>query len=133
MFKANCAVCHAPDGGGRTGPNMTDDSYINIKKPEDFYRIIHDGVLAKGMPEWGKRFSQSQLILLASYVANLRGTTPRDPKAAEGSPVPPWPKVEAPSGGAGSKAGSASAPSAGSTPAPAPTPGEKGSGGAAGK
>ncbi|MFO0826825.1 MAG: cbb3-type cytochrome c oxidase N-terminal domain-containing protein [Phycisphaerales bacterium] len=96
MFKANCAVCHGPDGGGRTGPNLTDNSYKNVKKVEDIYRVIHDGVAGKGMPEWGKRFSKAQLVLLAAYVAQLRGTTPAEAKAAEGTPVDPWPHVDAP-------------------------------------
>ncbi len=104
MFRSNCATCHGPEGGGRTGPNMTDDSYINIKKPEDFFRVIRDGVAGKGMPEWRKRFSEPQLVLLASYVASLRGTKPAEAKEAQGVPVPPW---EVPAAGA-----SADAPSA---------------------
>ncbi len=94
MFRANCAVCHTPDGGGNTGPNLTDDSYINVTRVEDLYRVIHDGVVPKGMPEWGKRFSKPQLVLLASYVAQLRGTVPAQGKAAQGTPIAPWPKVE---------------------------------------
>mgnify|MGYP000879449483 CR=1 FL=1 len=90
MFRSNCATCHGPEGGGRTGPNMTDDSYINIKQPEDFFRVIRDGVAGKGMPEWRKRFSEPQLVLLASYVASLRGTKPVEAKEAQGTPIPPW-------------------------------------------
>ena len=44
MFKANCATCHAPDGGGKTGPNLTDDFYINVRTPEDIFRVVRDGV-----------------------------------------------------------------------------------------
>jgi cytochrome c oxidase cbb3-type subunit 3 len=97
MFRSNCATCHGPEGGGRTGPNMSDDSYINVKQPEDLFRIIRDGVAAKGMPEWRKRFSDPQLVLLASYVASLRGTKPAEVKEAQGVPVPAW---EIPAAGA---------------------------------
>ncbi len=90
MFKANCATCHAPDGGGKTGPNLTDDFYINVRKPEDIFAVLRDGVEAKGMPKWGKRFSEPQLVLLASYVASLRGTAPASPLKAQGDEVPVW-------------------------------------------
>lgn len=95
MFRSNCAVCHGPEGGGSTGPNLTDDQFINVKTPEDIYRIIKDGIVAKGMPSWEKRFSQSQLVLLASYVASLRGTAPVNAKAPQGTAIAPWPAVEA--------------------------------------
>ena len=90
MFKTNCATCHAPDGGGKTGPNLTDDYYINIKKPEDIFRVVRDGVEAKGMPRWGKRFSEPQLVLLASYVASLRGTSPASGREPQGDQVARW-------------------------------------------
>ncbi|MEY2716802.1 MAG: Cbb3-type cytochrome c oxidase subunit CcoP [Planctomycetota bacterium] len=90
MFKANCATCHAPDGGGKTGPNLTDDFYINVRKPEDVFRVVRDGIEAKGMPRWGKRFSEPQLVLLSSYVVSLRGTSPASPLKAQGDQVGPW-------------------------------------------
>lgn len=90
MFLANCATCHAPDGGGRTGPNLADDSYLNVRSPEDVFRVIRDGVPSKGMPDWGKRYSEPQLVLLSAYVASLRGTSPASPKEPQGSPIPPW-------------------------------------------
>jgi cytochrome c oxidase cbb3-type subunit 3 len=90
MFKANCATCHAPDGGGKTGPNLTDDFYINVRRPEDIFRVVRDGIEAKGMPRWGKRFSEAQLVLLSSYVVSLRGTNPASPLKAQGDQVGPW-------------------------------------------
>ena len=112
LFKGNCATCHAADGGGGTGPNLTDGSYINVKSMPDIHRVIQNGVEAKGMPAWGKRFSGPQLVLLASYVAHLRGTTPAAPKAPQGEPVAPWPT-------AASLPAPAAAPAApGAAPAP---------------
>jgi len=90
MFKANCATCHAPDGGGKTGPNLTDDFYINVRTPEDIFRVVRDGVEAKGMPKWGKRFSEAQLVLLTSYVTSLRGTAPASPLPPQGDRVAGW-------------------------------------------
>lgn len=90
MFRTNCSVCHGPEGGGKTGPNLSDDAYLNIKQPEDLFRVIRDGVAGKGMPDWGKRFSEPQLVLLASYAASLRGTKPAETKEAQGTVLPQW-------------------------------------------
>lgn len=94
MFRSNCATCHGPEGGGRTGPNLTDDTYINVRSPEDIFRVIKDGVVNKGMPSWERRYSQAQLVLLASYVASLRGTRPVESKEAQGDRIAPWPTME---------------------------------------
>lgn len=93
MFKANCAACHAPDGGGKTGPNLTDDAYINVRAPKDIFRIVRDGVSGKGMPEWKQRFSDPQLVLLSAYVVSLRGTSPASPREPQGVTVEPWTEV----------------------------------------
>lgn len=96
LFTSNCAVCHARDGGGGTGPNLTDNSYINIKSINDFFPLISNGVVPKGMPAWNKRFGEAQLVLLSAYAAHLRGTAPATPKAPQGDQVAPWPAVPAP-------------------------------------
>ncbi|MEY2794802.1 MAG: Cbb3-type cytochrome c oxidase subunit CcoP1 [Planctomycetota bacterium] len=73
-----------------TGPNLTDDHYINIRKPEDIFRVVHDGLPSKGMPEWASRFSEPQLVLLAAYVASLRGSHASAPRDPQGDRVAPW-------------------------------------------
>jgi len=93
LFRSNCATCHGADGGGGTGPNLTDDSYLNVKDVVDLHRVIADGLVGKGMPEWRSRFSEPQLVVLAAYVAGLRGTTPASPKAPQGETIAPWPDV----------------------------------------
>ncbi len=90
LFISNCAVCHAADGGGLTGPNLCDGSYINVNKIEDIYTVISNGVIAKGMPAWDKRFIPAQRVLLAAYIARLRGTNPAAPKAALGKEIARW-------------------------------------------
>lgn len=90
QFKARCAQCHAGDGGGNIGPNLLDDSYINVKTVADIYRVIKEGVVAKGMPAWGAQLSETQLVLMSAYVAQLRGKGPGS-KAAEGNAIAPWP------------------------------------------
>ena len=96
LFKANCAVCHGADGGGGTGPNLCDDSFLNVKKPEDIFTVISAGVVQKGMPAWNTRFGEAQMVLLSAYVAHLRGTSPAAPKAPQGSAIAAWAQVAAP-------------------------------------
>jgi len=96
LFAANCAQCHGAQGGGINGANLTDDSFINVKSLTDLFRVVNEGVSAKGMPAWNTRFSQNEQILVAAYVATLRGTN-KPGRGAEGSPIPPWPTAQVPS------------------------------------
>jgi cytochrome c oxidase cbb3-type subunit 3 len=94
IFRGNCAQCHATDGGGNIGPNLTDDAWKNVRHPADIFTVISDGVPGTAMPAWKHRFREAQRILLAAYVASLRGTTPAAPKAPEGQVIPPWPTLK---------------------------------------
>jgi cytochrome c oxidase cbb3-type subunit III len=93
IFQSNCAACHANDGGGITGLNLTDDNYKNIAALGDLYKIINVGANNGAMPAWQNRLTQNERVLLAAYAANLRGTTPAAPKAPDPAekPIPPWP------------------------------------------
>lgn len=92
MFVGNCAACHARDGGGINGVNLTDDSYKNVKTITDVYTVITDGAASGAMPSWRNKLNQNERVLMAAYAASLRGTTPAVPKGAEGTPIAPWPK-----------------------------------------
>ncbi|HLO39428.1 MAG TPA: cbb3-type cytochrome c oxidase N-terminal domain-containing protein [Phycisphaerales bacterium] len=94
MFESNCAACHARDGGGINGFNLTDDSYKNIKTIPDFFKVITNGAANGAMPPWSAKLTQNERVLVAAYVANLRGTTPAAPRGADPAEVviPPWPK-----------------------------------------
>jgi cytochrome c oxidase cbb3-type subunit III len=94
-FLANCAACHAPDGGGINGVNLTDDSYKNVKALPDIFTTISKGANAGAMPAWENRLGINERVLMAAYVANLRGTTPGTARAPEGSPIPAFPAVPA--------------------------------------
>lgn len=94
IFAANCAQCHGADGAGINGANLTDDRYINVKALPDLYKIVTEGVTAKGMPEWKNRLGQNERILVASYVANLRGSN-KTGRAPEGEVIAPWPPASA--------------------------------------
>lgn len=94
-FSSMCSSCHAPDGGGIIGPNLTDDYWLHGGGPMDVLKTISGGVLDKGMPAWGKMLKPDQLLAVAAYVTTLKGTTPKNPKPPQGvradsaAPAPP--------------------------------------------
>ncbi len=90
LFKGKCAQCHLADGSGNVGPNLTDDRWINVKSVTDISDLIETGLVTKGMPAWGERLTETQIVLLSSYVARLRNN-PVEGKAPEGEPLEPWP------------------------------------------
>ncbi|MEO8335827.1 MAG: cbb3-type cytochrome c oxidase N-terminal domain-containing protein [bacterium] len=84
VFVKNCAVCHGPDGGGIIGPNLTDDAWLHGGKIDEINATITNGVLAKGMPPWGKMLAPREVDEVTAYVWSLHGTTPGKPKPPEG-------------------------------------------------
>lgn len=91
MYQSACAACHAKDGGGINGVNLTDHHYKNATSIEDLFRVITEGAGSGAMPAWRNNYSQNERVLLASYIASLRGTSPATPRHAEGEVIPPWP------------------------------------------
>jgi cytochrome c oxidase cbb3-type subunit 3 len=89
VFNTNCASCHRADGGGMIGPNLTDDAWIHGGTLPEIHKTIVEGVLAKGMPNWGKLLKPAQVNAVTVYVASLKGTNPANPKAPEGVPTAP--------------------------------------------
>lgn len=89
IFLTNCITCHARDGSGLSGPNLTDDQYINVTKVEDILDVINKGRNNGAMPAWENRLSKSEAIVVSSYVASLRGRN-LPGRAAEGKPAPAW-------------------------------------------
>lgn len=84
IFTKNCAVCHANDGGGGVGPNLTDYYWIHGNDIKDVFKTVKYGVPAKGMIPWKDQLSAAQMQEVASYVLTLQGTTPANPKEAQG-------------------------------------------------
>lgn len=89
IFTTTCSPCHRADGGGLIGPNLTDEYWLHGGTLPEIYKTITDGVLEKGMPQWGKVFNPDQIKSLAVYVRSLQGTNPPNPKAPQGSKVTP--------------------------------------------
>jgi cytochrome c oxidase cbb3-type subunit 3 len=84
IFDANCIACHAADGGGIVGPNLTDDYWIHGGGIKNVFKTIKEGVPAKGMISWQTQLNPNQIQEVASYIISLHGTTPAAPKQPEG-------------------------------------------------
>ncbi|MFK8110584.1 MAG: c-type cytochrome [Rubripirellula sp.] len=96
VFRKNCASCHGKDGGGLIGPNLCDESFKNINQIEDILRVVKVGANAGAMPAWQDRLLPNEIVLVSSYIASLRGTTPATSKAPEGKAIAPWPDAPEP-------------------------------------
>ena len=85
IFQTNCIACHKSDGGGGIGPNLTDEYWILGGGIKNVFKTISEGGRdGKGMVPWKKDLKPSEMAQVASYVLQFQGTTPAEPKAAEG-------------------------------------------------
>lgn len=85
IFESNCAACHANDGGGGVGPNLTDAYWIHGGSVKEVFKIIKYGVVSKGMIPWEDQLSPVEIQQVSSFIlSGLAGTTPANPKEAQG-------------------------------------------------
>lgn len=84
IFQTTCAACHAKDGGGGVGPNLTDDYWLHGGSLQDIFKTIKYGWPDKGMKSWKDDFSPKQIAEISSYVKSLRGSQPQAPKDKQG-------------------------------------------------
>lgn len=84
IFQTNCIACHAVDGGGIVGPNLTDNYWIHGGGIKNVFKTVKVGVPAKGMISWQTQLSPNQIQEVSSYIISLQGTTPANPKQPEG-------------------------------------------------
>ena len=91
IYQTNCVSCHGRAAEGITGPNLTDDHYINVRVVEDFYDVIRNGRNNGAMPSWANRLQPNEMVLVAAYSASLRGKNVSGGKAPEPSSIVPEP------------------------------------------
>lgn len=84
IFTANCAACHAADGGGGVGPNLTDKYWLHGGDIKDVFKVIKYGVIEKGMVPWEDQLSPKEIQDVSSYILSLQGTSPAAPKDPQG-------------------------------------------------
>ncbi|MEP0710385.1 cbb3-type cytochrome c oxidase N-terminal domain-containing protein [Algoriphagus sp.] len=84
IFGANCAACHAADGGGGVGPNLTDNYWLHGGDIKDVFKVVKYGVIEKGMVPWEDQLSPKEIQDVSSYILSLQGTTPAVAKEPQG-------------------------------------------------
>ncbi len=89
VYEQSCATCHRNDGGGLVGPNLTDNYWIHGGTPSEIYKLIKNGVAAKGMASWEKALPPLKISQVTSYIISLNGTNPPDAKPPQGELVEP--------------------------------------------
>lgn len=95
IFQEKCAACHAADGGGGVGPNLTDEYWIHGGDVKDVFKVIKYGVPEKGMISWEKQLRPADMQKVVSYiVVQLQGTAPAAPKEPQGELMEKTSKAE---------------------------------------
>jgi cytochrome c oxidase cbb3-type subunit 3 len=84
-FARNCVQCHGERAQGITGPNLTDNYWIEGGRPAQNYKTIVYGRAGK-MPPWGGVLGVGMCKALAAYLETLRGSSEAG-KSPEGTEV----------------------------------------------
>ena len=85
LFNLNCVACHLADGGGSIGPNLTDEYWILGGGIKNVFKTVSEGGRdGKGMVAWKNNLKPVDIAKVSSYILSLQGTTPANPKKAEG-------------------------------------------------
>ncbi len=74
IFKTYCVACHLEKGQGSVGPNLTDEFWIHGPKPMNIHETVTNGVLAKGMPQWGLQLGPKRVEAVVSFVLTIKNT-----------------------------------------------------------
>jgi cytochrome c oxidase cbb3-type subunit 3 len=83
-FENLCVACHAADGGGGIGPNLTDNYWLHGGSIQDIFKTVKYGVPEKGMISWQDQLNPVEMHEVSSYIKTLVGTTPAVPKDPQG-------------------------------------------------
>lgn len=73
LYDRWCASCHMPDGSGRLGPSLVDDTwrYERAHTPVGQFEIIHAGATGAMQP-FGDRLSPDEILKIIAYTDHLR-------------------------------------------------------------
>jgi cytochrome c oxidase cbb3-type subunit 3 len=85
IFVQFCVVCHADQGQGNVGPNLTDGMWIHGGSPLEILHTVTNGVPEKGMAAWGNQLGPTRVQNAVSYVLSIKNTNVAG-KAPEGVP-----------------------------------------------
>lgn len=83
-YSKNCVACHGANGEGGVGPNFTDEYWIHGGGIKNIFKVVTNGVPAKGMISWKSHLSPKQIQQVGSYILTFQGTKPANPKEPQG-------------------------------------------------
>ncbi|NJO03376.1 MAG: c-type cytochrome [Bacteroidia bacterium] len=89
IFLKNCAACHGQSGEGISGPNLTDEYWINGGGIKEVFTTVKNGVPQKGMISWEKSLRPVEMQNVASYILTLQGSKPANAKEPQGEKYVP--------------------------------------------
>jgi cytochrome c oxidase cbb3-type subunit 3 len=72
-IQMNCAGCHAYNGKGNMGPDLTDTEWRYGGLPVQIYQSIFDG-RPQGMPSWGAALPPAEIWKLVAYIQSFGGS-----------------------------------------------------------
>ncbi len=67
-FESICASCHNQKLTGGIGPNLVDHLWIHGGHPTEIYHTVTNGVLVKGMPQWGPVLGAKKISEAVAYI-----------------------------------------------------------------
>ncbi len=70
LYEKNCSLCHGKDG--KQMSSGAPDLSLSTLNLEAVLKAIEIGSPQKGMPAYGNRLKQNELISIANYVIELR-------------------------------------------------------------
>jgi len=89
IFATKCASCHAPQGEGLIGPNLTDRFQLHGTTRMDIFKTVRGGVAGTAMLAWGEQMPAPDVVAVATFVSTLRGKDVKG-KEPQGAPVEPF-------------------------------------------
>lgn len=74
LYAGNCSACHLPDGTGRIGPNIVDDSVVRERVGTDvgMFEIIYGGGSGAMQSFHRRGMVQDDMLKIMAYVRSLR-------------------------------------------------------------
>lgn len=89
IFAGRCVSCHAAEGQGVIGPNLTDRYQLHGTTRMDIFKTVRGGVPGTAMLAWGEQMPASDIVAVATFVTTLRGKDIAG-KEPQGQPVEPF-------------------------------------------
>ncbi len=86
VFATKCVSCHADDGRGLIGPNLTDLRQVHGDTRMHLFDTISKGVPGTAMLAWGEQMPQTEILAVTAFVITLRGKN-IEGKPGQGAPV----------------------------------------------